>query len=71
MSTYNVNLKKIVDDSYEIEIGFHLVDKLVEDLKTDLLKGISKFAVITDSNVKNLYAKTIFKKLIEAGYQAD
>lgn len=71
MSTYNVNLKKIVDDSYEIEIGFHLMDKLIEDLKNDLLKGISKFAVITDSNVKNLYAETIVKKLMEAGYQTD
>ncbi|OOM69343.1 3-dehydroquinate synthase [Clostridium sp. BL-8] len=71
MSTYNVNLKKIIDDSYEIEIGFYLMDKLVEDLKNDLLKGISKFAVITDSNVKNLYAETIVKKLIEAGYQTD
>jgi 3-dehydroquinate synthase len=47
------------------------MDKLVEDLKNDLLKGISKFAVITDSNVKNLYAETIAKKLIEAGYETD
>lgn len=71
MSTYNVNLKKIVDDSYQIEIGFHLMDKLVEDLKNDLVKGISKFAVITDSNVKNLYGEIIVKKLIEAGYNTD
>lgn len=71
MSTYSVNLKKIIDDSYEIEIGFDLMDKLVEDLKNDLLKGISKFAVITDSNVKNLYAEIIIKKLIKAGYKTD
>lgn len=71
MSTYNVNLKKIVDDSYQIEIGFHLMDKLVEDLKNDLVKGISKFAVITDSNVKNLYGEIIVEKLIEAGYHTD
>ena len=33
MSTFNVELKKVVDDSYEIEIGFDLEDKLVKDLK--------------------------------------
>ena len=33
MGTFNVELKKIVDDSYDIEIGFHLEDKLISDLK--------------------------------------
>ena len=34
MAVFNVELKKIVDDSYEIEIGYDLMDKLVEDLKS-------------------------------------
>ena len=33
MSTFQVELKKVVDDSYEIEIGFGLEDKLIEDIK--------------------------------------
>lgn len=71
MGTYNVELKKIVDDSYEIEIGFHLMDKLVEDLKKGLVKKCSKYAIITDSTVKTLYVDRIYGKFIEAGFSAD
>jgi hypothetical protein len=44
MGTFNVELKKIVDDSYDIEIGFHLEDKLISDLKAGLVGKINKFA---------------------------
>jgi hypothetical protein len=33
MSTFNVELKKVVDDSYEIEIGFDLEEKLLADIQ--------------------------------------
>lgn len=68
MSVYNVELKKIVDDSYQIEIGFDLIDKLCEDLKNGLVRGFSKIAIITDSNVEKLYADKINKKLNNMGY---
>lgn len=71
MSTFQVELKKVVDDSYEIEIGFQLEDKLLQDIKQGLVGKIHKFAVITDDVVEELYAKPILDKLIEAGYQAD
>ena len=71
MGTFSVELKKVVDDSYEIEIGFELADKLVEDLKNGLVGNITKFAVITDSNVKDLYAKDILARLVDGGYHAD
>ncbi len=71
MSTFNVELKKVVDDSYEIEIGYSLGDKLIADLKAGLAGKITKFAVITDSTVKELYADSICKKLTEAGYRAE
>lgn len=71
MSILNVELKKVVDDSYEIEIGFGLEDKLVSDLKGGLVGKIHKFAVVTDSIVKDLYAEKIVGKLKENGYQAD
>lgn len=70
MSTFNVKLKKIVDDSYDIEVGFKLTDKLIEDIHKGLVGNICKFAVITDSNVKSLYAQPIFDGLINAGYNA-
>lgn len=71
MSTFNVELKKVVDDSYDIEIGFELMEKLIRDLNNGLVGKIRKFAVITDSIVKDLYADKIHALLLEEGYQAD
>ena len=71
MSIFNVELKKVVDDSYEIEVGFQLEHKLIEDIKNGLVGNLHKFAVITDSIVKDLYADRIYRLLQEAGYQAD
>ena len=71
MSTFNVELKKVVDDSYEIEIGYELSSKLVSDIEKGLVGNIRKFAIITDRNVKNDYAKPIHEKLLRAGYEVD
>lgn len=71
MSSFNVELKKVVDDSYDIEIGYELSKHLVEDLERGLIGKCKKYAIITDSNVLNLYAKPIYDKLIHAGYSAD
>lgn len=71
MSTFNVELKKVVDDSYDIEIGFELENKLIEDINNGLVGKIKKFAVVTDSIVKDLYAEKIFTLLKDAGYHAD
>ena len=71
MSIYNVQLKKVVDDSYDIEIGFGLTDKLIEDIKGGLVGNIKKFAIITDSIVKDLYALKIYKMLLDSGYTSD
>ena len=65
MSVFQVALKKVVDDSYEIETGFHLEDKLMEDLKKGLAGNIKKYAVITDSTVQKLYAEKICNLLQE------
>lgn len=71
MGIFNVELKKIVDDSYEIETGFGLKEKLIEDLKNGLIPNVKKFAIITDSIVENLYAKDILEKVRKAGFSAD
>lgn len=71
MSVFHVGLKKIVDESYEIEAGFSLGDKLILDIQNGLVGGVTKFAVITDSVVKDLYAVSILNKLLNAGYHAD
>jgi len=71
VSVFNVELKKVVDDTYEIEIGYELANQLLDDLQKGLVGNIHKFAVITDSNVQDLYAKPICEKLLRAGFQVD
>ena len=71
MANFRVALKKIVDDSYDIQIGYQLMDQLVEDIQNGLVPGIQKFAVISDSIVAPLYAEPICAKLTEAGYHTD
>ena len=71
MSTFNVELKKVVDDSYEIEIGYDLKNKLIEDIQRGLAGNIRKFAVITDSNVSDIYARPICERLLREGYEVD
>ena len=72
MSTsFRVELKKVVDDSYEVEVGFDLQEKLIADIKAGLAGKMKKFAVITDSIVKELYAEPILEALTAAGYQAN
>ncbi len=63
MHTFHVSLKKVVDDSYDIETGYELEQKLVEDMKNGLIGTISNVAIITDHNVKTL--------LKQAGFHAD
>lgn len=71
MQNFRVELKKVVDDSYDVQIGRGLVSVLVDDMKNGLVGNIRKFAVITDSNVENLYAKPILEGLCEAGFMAE
>lgn len=71
MSNFHVELKKVVDDSYDVEIGHNLINKLVEDLNNGLIKGANKYAIITDSNVKELYGDKIYKALSDNGYKCD
>ena len=71
MSIFRVELKRVVDDTYDVEIGYGLQDRLMEDLKAGLFGKLKKFAVITDSIVKGLYAEPILERLRDAGYKAE
>ena len=71
MSVFQVELKKTVDDSYEIEIGRSLADRLAEDLKNGLMGGLRKFALITDTHVEALYAEPVCRKLRDAGFEGE
>lgn len=71
MKDFRVELKKVVDDSYDVKIGRNLIPVLIEDIKNGLAGNIKKFAVITDSVVEPLYGEPILNALKEAGYQGD
>lgn len=71
MSVFNVELKRVVDDSYDIEIGYDLKNELVNDIERGLVGNVRKFAVITDSNVSEIYARPICENLLRAGYEVD
>ena len=71
MGTFRVELKKVVDDSYDIEVGYHLEAQLAADLAAGLVGRARKLAVVTDDVVEELYAKKIAKLLQEAGFQAE
>lgn len=71
MSTFQVELKRVVDDSYPIEIGFDLQARLTEDIKGGIFGDASRFAVITDSNVLPLYAQPIAERLRQAGFTVE
>lgn len=68
---FNVELKKVVDDSYDVEIGHNLFDTLIDDLKCGLVGNIKKFAVVTDSIVENLYGTKVYDMILSAGFKAD
>jgi len=71
MGVFRVELKKTVDDSYEIEVGRSLGQKLADDLAGGLMGNLRRFAVITDSNVEPLYARPICRKLLDAGFSGE
>lgn len=71
MSIFNVELKKVVDDTYDIEIGYNLSDSLISDLEGGIVGKIKKFAVITDTNVRDGYALPLCEKIKHAGYYVE
>ena len=71
MGVFQVELKRVVDDSYEIEIGFGLEEKLLTDLQNGLLGNRKKLALITDSNVTSQYGDKLREMLLAAGFQAE
>ena len=71
MGTFQVQLRKMVDDSYEIEVGRSLMHQLADDLANGLLGGLRRFALITDSRVETLYAQLICRMLQGAGFDGE
>ncbi len=71
MSEFRVELKKVIDDSYNIEIGYDLIERLMNDIRDGLFGSKHRFVVITDTNVRDLYGERILNELKTIGYGVD
>lgn len=67
-NTMKVSLKRELDDSYNLVFGTNLFPKIAQDLEESPLG--SKYAIITDSNVKPLYAVSLEAALKAEGIPA-
>jgi 3-dehydroquinate synthase len=67
MPVFRVPLKTTIDDSYDIEIGERLFNRLVSDLQAGLLGEAHRLALLTDRNVEELYGRELVALLTQAG----
>jgi 3-dehydroquinate synthase len=70
MALFRVPLVSTIDDSYDIEIGERLFERLVRDLGAGLLPRAHRLALITDTNVRALYGEALLAPLSRAGLSA-
>jgi len=61
MKEINVNLKRYLDNSYKIMIGNNILDLITDDLAAST--PAHSYAIITDSNVEELYGRKIYDLL--------
>lgn len=67
MDKVNIHLSKSETVSYEIRVNSGLLEKIPGLIKNLGLKG--QFVIITDSNVKPLYADKLYESMTQAGFQ--
>jgi 3-dehydroquinate synthase len=68
MTIFHVPLKKVVNDSYDVEIGRNLMGKLIRDVNAGLVQGSAKYAIITDSICEPLFGHQLLEGLRTYGY---
>jgi 3-dehydroquinate synthase len=69
MKQQRINLERKIDDSYDLVIGTDLLLRIAENLRQKQLG--TKYAIITDSNVRRLYADKLSDALNSEGLRND
>jgi 3-dehydroquinate synthase len=64
----HLDLRRTVDESYDILIGYGLLEHIPVDLKISPLGN--KYAIITDSEIRDLYGRKLLEKLEGEGIKA-
>ncbi|MEM2273652.1 MAG: 3-dehydroquinate synthase [Candidatus Bathyarchaeia archaeon] len=68
VETLRLSLKKFIDESYDILIGFGLFDEIPSILKREPLGN--RYAIITDSALRRIYGERLINKFDEEGLNA-
>ncbi|MCX8171093.1 MAG: 3-dehydroquinate synthase [Candidatus Bathyarchaeota archaeon] len=63
-----LNLNRVVNESYDILVGFGLFDRIPADLRDNPIG--KRYAVITDSALKDVYGKRLLEELRDEGIDA-
>ncbi|MEM2728421.1 MAG: 3-dehydroquinate synthase [Candidatus Bathyarchaeia archaeon] len=63
-----LSLKRFLDESYEILIGFGLLNGIPSDLKRNPLGN--RYAIITDSALRDVYGRSLLNRFCEEGLSA-
>ncbi|MCR5165714.1 MAG: 3-dehydroquinate synthase [Oscillospiraceae bacterium] len=71
LSVFRCRLVNTSDESYDIMIGNGLYSALTADLKNGIAGKVSRYVIVTDSNVRPLYADRIYSEMTEAGLRTD
>lgn len=64
-----IHLKREIDESYDLVFGNGLFPQIASDLKRNPLG--SRYAIVTDSNVRDLYAESLADALRSEGIETD
>ena len=65
-----VQLRRTIDESYDIEIGADLFDQVPRDLRANILPGASRIAIITDGTIRLRYGERLLGRLQSEGIDA-
>ena len=70
MSVLRVSLRKTVDDSYDIEIGYELIPRLADYLSQEPF-ATTRLAVITDTDCARLFGDRMLRDMASRGLTAE
>jgi len=63
-----LNLKRVLNESYDILIGYNLLERIPLDLKENPIGD--KYAIITDSSIRRLYGEKLLSRFLEEDVSA-
>lgn len=63
MTVIHIPLKRELDESYNIQIGENMFSVVLADIRKGIFPKAHRLVIITDDNVRSLYAEDLYKRL--------